>query len=123
MIVLILESVPTSLRGELTRWFVEPKTGVFVGRVSAQVRDLVWEMVCDKIKSGGALMLHSSNTEQGYAIKTHGDTSTELTDWEGLWLFRKPLSPKDKVVWMKEERALAWREALVSSEGVDEANA
>lgn len=111
---MIFESVPTSLRGELTRWFVEPKTGVFVGRVSAQVRDLVWEMACDKIKTGGALMLHSSNTEQGYAIKTHGDTSNELTSWEGLWLFRKPLSPKDKEVLMKEERANLRRDASVS---------
>lgn len=119
MIVLVLESVPTSLRGELTRWFVEPKTGIFVGRVSAQVRELVWEMVCDKISGGGALMLHSSNTEQGYVIKTHGETRNELTDWEGLWLFRKPLSPKDKVVWMKEERAQIRQEVLVSSESID----
>lgn len=123
MIVLILESVPASLRGELTRWFVEPKVGIFVGRVSAQVRELVWEMICDKVKSGSALMLHSSNTEQGYAIKTHGDGSRELADWEGLLLFRKPHSPTDQVKWLKEENALRWREADVSRDGVDEANA
>ncbi len=46
MIVLILEKVPTSLRGELTRWLLELKAGVFVGKVSAMVRDRLWEHVC-----------------------------------------------------------------------------
>ena len=39
MIVMILENVPTSLRGELSRWLLEPRAGVFVGHVSARVRD------------------------------------------------------------------------------------
>ena len=34
MIIMILENVPTGLRGELSRWLVEPKTGVFVGDFS-----------------------------------------------------------------------------------------
>lgn len=114
MIVIMLESVPSSLRGELTRWFVEPKTGVFVGNVSALVRDLVWEKICDKAPNGGAIMLHNSNTEQGYAVRTHGETSSELVSWEGLALFRKPLSPNDKVKMAKEERALAVHDLPVS---------
>ena len=105
VLVILLESVPTSLRGELTRWFVEPRSGVFVGNASALVRDLLWEKVCDKALHGGAIMVHNSNTEQGYAIRTHGETDTELVDWEGLWLFRKPLRPADKVKVAKEERA------------------
>lgn len=117
MIVIMLESVPSSLRGELTRWFVEPKTGVFVGNVSALVRDLIWEKICDKAPTGGAIMLHNSNTEQGYAVRTHGDTSSELVSWEGLSLFRKPLSPSDEVKVAKEERALAAKELSVSREG------
>ena len=35
MTVLILERVPATLRGELSRWMIEPRTGVFVGKVSA----------------------------------------------------------------------------------------
>ncbi|MBA3516457.1 MAG: type I-E CRISPR-associated endoribonuclease Cas2, partial [Rhizobiales bacterium] len=31
MVVMMLERVSPSLRGELTRWLIEPKTGVFVG--------------------------------------------------------------------------------------------
>ena len=36
MIVMILEKVSVGLRGELSRWLIEPRTGVFVGQVSAR---------------------------------------------------------------------------------------
>ena len=44
MVILILECVPSSLRGELTRWMLELKAGVFVGTMSAMVRDRLWEL-------------------------------------------------------------------------------
>ena len=34
MIIMILENVPVGLRGELSRWLIEPRAGVFVGHVS-----------------------------------------------------------------------------------------
>ena len=34
MTVLILERVPASLRGQLTRWMLEVKAGVFVGNIA-----------------------------------------------------------------------------------------
>ena len=40
--IMIPERVPQSLRGELTRWLLELKAGVFVGRVSAMVRERLW---------------------------------------------------------------------------------
>lgn len=43
--VLIVERARPSLRGELTRWFVELRSGVFVGNVSGVVRDKLWEKV------------------------------------------------------------------------------
>ncbi len=87
MVVIILESVPTSVRGELTRWLMELHSGVFVGNVSAMVRDKLWEMVCGKMKSkGGGFLIHSTNTEQGYAIHAAGTTSKVIEDYEGLLL-------------------------------------
>lgn len=105
MIVLVLENVPVSLRGELTRWFVELRSGVFVGRVTAQVRDLVWENICEKIGSGGGFMVYTTNTEQGYDIRSWGTTNTNIRNWEGLKLIQRELSPKDLVTISKEERA------------------
>ena len=90
MIVLILERVSPSLRGELTRWFLEPKAGVFVGRVSAMVRDRVWEKACKNAKDGACIMIYSSNTEQGYKVRTWGQTARLIEDFEGLFLVRTP---------------------------------
>ena len=41
MTVVILEAASPGLRGYLTRWMLEIRAGVFVGRVSARVRELV----------------------------------------------------------------------------------
>jgi CRISPR-associated protein Cas2 len=88
MVVLILERVPPSLRGELTRWFLEPKAGVFVGRVSALVRDKLWEKACKQARDGGCLLLHSSDHEQGYRVRSFGQTARSIDDFEGLVLVR-----------------------------------
>ncbi|MBI2889995.1 MAG: type I-E CRISPR-associated endoribonuclease Cas2 [Nitrospirae bacterium] len=90
MVVMILERVSPGLRGELTRWYLEPHAGVFVGRVSAMVRDRLWEKACGSAKDGGCVMIHSSNTEQGFAIRTWGRTARSINDFEGLFLVRTP---------------------------------
>ena len=92
MVVMILERVTPSLRGELTRWLIQPKTGVFVGRVSARVRDLLWQRVQKAVRTGAAVMLYSSNTEQGFDVQTCGPTSKLMADFEGLILPKTPVS-------------------------------
>lgn len=90
MVILILERVPVGLRGELSRWMLEPKAGVFVGSLSAIVRDLLWDKACKDSKDGGCVMIHDSNREQGFAIRTHGKTSRSVEDFDGLLLVRVP---------------------------------
>jgi CRISPR-associated protein Cas2 len=94
MVVMILEKVSPSLRGELTRWLLELKTGVFVGHVSALVRDKLWEMVCLKLKAGAGLMVFNAAREQGYEIRTHGPTSRVPEDFDGLILMKIPVKEK-----------------------------
>ena len=93
MNVMILENVPVSLRGELTRWLLEVKAGVFVGNVSAMVRDRLWKKVCADSKGGACMMLWSANNEQGFNIDFWGATSRIVTDWEGLKLLTRPSKP------------------------------
>lgn len=90
MVVMILENVPVAVRGELTRWLIEPHTGIFVGHVSAMVRDRLWEQCCKKCRSGGVVQIWSANTEQGYKIRIHGNTRRGVVDFEGLQLIRIP---------------------------------
>lgn len=89
--VLILESVPVGLRGELTRWLIEPHPGVFVGHVSALVRDRLWLKCCEKLQDGGAVQLWSVPNEQHFAIRAYGTPRREVVDFEGLKLIRVPM--------------------------------
>lgn len=43
MTVIAMDTAPEGVRGELTRWFLELKPGVFVGKVNVRIRDLLWE--------------------------------------------------------------------------------
>ncbi len=91
MIVLVLEKVPTSLRGELTRWLLEPHTGVFVGHVNATVRDHLWRKCIKAKRTGGVLQIWSTNNEQRFTMRSIGETQRQVVDLEGLQLIRKPL--------------------------------
>ena len=90
MVVIILEKVPAGLRGELTRWLLELKTGVFVGKISAMVRDKLWENVCIGSRGGAAILIHGADNEQGCAIRMWGMSSRSVVDFDGLQLVRVP---------------------------------
>ena len=90
MVILLMENVPAGLRGELSRWMIEPKAGVFIGKMSAMVRDKLWERACKGTKGGAATLFYSSQTEQGFTVRTHGEANRTLVDWEGLTLVRLP---------------------------------
>jgi CRISPR-associated protein Cas2 len=88
MVVFVLENVSPSLRGEMSRWLFEVKTGVFTGRISALVREELWQYVANKVGKGSALMLYSTNNEQGFSARMLGDRSRTLEDIEGVWLVK-----------------------------------
>jgi CRISPR-associated protein Cas2 len=90
MVVMILEKVPTSLRGELTRWLIEPRAGVFVGHVNAMVRDMLWQKCCARMREGGVLQVWSTNTEQRFLMRARGDTRRQIVELDGLQLIRLP---------------------------------
>lgn len=87
---MVLENEPSSLRGELTRWMLEVHAGVFVGNLSALVRDRLWEEVCGRLRGGAAILLHSAANEQGFAIRFWGLPSRVVEDFDGLLLVRRP---------------------------------
>lgn len=89
MVVMILERVPSSVRGELTRWLLEPRAGVFVGTVSAAVRDRLWERVCSQMRGGAGVLVYNSDNEQGFAMRLWGMPRRVIEDFEGLWLIRQ----------------------------------
>lgn len=90
MVVLCVMNCPPRLRGDLSKWMSEVNTGVYVGKLSARVREELWDRVCNNIKSGQATMVYSSNNEQGFTFCAHNTTWTPV-DYEGIVLMQKPL--------------------------------
>lgn len=86
MVVMTLEKVPDALKGELSRWLIEVQTGVYVGNLSATVRDLLWDKVVQHARSGRCTQLYRSNNEQGFVIRMHGEARRKLVDIEGYQL-------------------------------------
>ncbi len=89
MIVITLTDCPPALRGDLTKWLQEVNTGVYVGQVSARVRDEIWKRVRESIKSGRATMVFNTNNEQRLDFRVH-NTSWEPIDFDGLKLMLRP---------------------------------
>jgi CRISPR-associated protein Cas2 len=93
MNVIILERVPASLRGELSRWLIEPKTGTFIGYVSAMVRDRLWRKCCQRRGTGGVIQIWSTNNEQRFKIRMHGYTTRRIIELDGIQLIQIPHDP------------------------------
>lgn len=91
MTVLLLDRVAAGTRGELSRWMIEPKVGVFVGRPSAAVRERLWRRLCKEVSEGaGCMMITQAANEQGFRIECFGDPSRLVVDFEGLFLVKTP---------------------------------
>ncbi|PST47170.1 type I-E CRISPR-associated endoribonuclease Cas2 [Bifidobacterium callitrichos] len=90
MMVIVLTACPSGLRGDLTRWLLEISAGVFVGHVSARVRDRLWERVTGMVKDGRAIMVYSARNEQHLAFRVHR-SDWSPTDCDGLELIKRPM--------------------------------
>lgn len=89
MTVIVLAVCPEGLRGHLTRWLVEISSGVYVGNVSARVRDLLWQRVLEMVGRGRALMVHSVAGEQRLSFRSHNHEWSPK-DFDGITLMMRP---------------------------------
>ena len=88
MIVITLTKVPKALRGDLTKWYQEIQTGVYVGNVSARVRDSLWSRIVKNIGQGQATMVYNANNEIGYQFKTTR-RDHQVVDFDGIPLMMR----------------------------------
>lgn len=89
MMVLVLSACPVGLRGDLTKWLYEISAGVFVGTVSARVRQELWIRVTSTAGSGRAILIWSAPGEQRMQFDVHSH-HWETVDLDGLTLMRRP---------------------------------
>ena len=91
MIVITLTSCPPKLRGDLSKWLCEINTGVYVGNLSARVRDGLRLRICENLDNGKATMVYSSNNEQKLEFRVHNGEWVPV-DFDGITLMKRPLA-------------------------------
>ena len=72
---------------------IEPKAGMFLGRMTARMRDRLWRKAVEGAgDSGSVVQVWTAATPQGFAFRVHGDPTRHWVDLEGLHLvaIRRP---------------------------------
>lgn len=107
MVVVVLTACPAGLRGHVTRWLLEIAPGVFCGRISARVRDQLWDRIVEMSKDGRALMVFNRRSDQGLDFRVHNH-DWETVDFNGITLIRRPderdRTPAMRPGWSKASR-------------------
>ncbi|EDI7678433.1 type I-E CRISPR-associated endoribonuclease Cas2 [Salmonella enterica] len=86
MLVVVTENVPPRLRGRLAIWLLEIRAGVYVGDVSAKIREMIWQQISVLTDEGNVVMAWATNTESGFEFQTFGENRRIPVDLDGLRL-------------------------------------
>ena len=86
MLVIVTENAPPRLRGRLAIWLLEVRAGVYVGKYSRKVREMIWNHVERELEDGNAVMAWGTNTEAGFDFVTLGANRREPVELDGAKL-------------------------------------
>jgi len=86
MLVIVVENAPPRLRGRIALWLLEVRAGVYIGKVSRRIREMVWDTVEKGLEDGNAVMAWDSNTESGFDFLTLGANRRIPKEMDGLKL-------------------------------------
>jgi CRISPR-associated protein Cas2 len=86
MLVIVVENAPPRLRGRLALWLLEVRAGVYVGKVSRRVRDMLWDNIEKGIDEGNAVMSWVTNSESGFDFLTIGANRRIPVEMDGIKL-------------------------------------
>ena len=84
MFVIYLENYPEQLRGKLKIYLYEIKPALYVGTTSTRIRDMIWDEMILTCHNVNALLLYPDNNEQGFSVKTFGETKRKVQNFDGL---------------------------------------
>ena len=86
MLVIVVENAPPRLRGRLAIWLLEVRAGVYVGKVSRRIREMIWGQIEKGIEDGNAVMAWSTNTESSFDFFTIGKNRRIPKEMDGVKL-------------------------------------
>ncbi len=86
MMVIVVENAPPRLRGRLAVWLLEIRAGVYVGKVSRRIREMIWSQVQAGIGEGNAVVAWATNMEAGFDFETLGPNRRIPKELDGVKL-------------------------------------
>ena len=95
MLVIVVENAPPRLRGRLAVWLLEIRAGVYVGKYSRRVREMIWSQVREGIGDGNAVITWTTNTESGFDFLTIGANRRIPLEKEGVVLVSFHQEPEE----------------------------
>jgi CRISPR-associated protein Cas2 len=96
MLMVVVENVPSRLRGRLAVWLLEVRAGVYVGNYSRRTREMIWEQVKRNVENGNAVIAWTSSNDAGFDFETYGQNRRRPIEYEGLRLVAfAPPKPSD----------------------------
>ena len=94
MTMISLTQAPARTRGLLSRYCLEVRSGLFVGRLDTRMRTTLWGVVQEQATpKTSAVLAWSRPTAQGFAFESFGPTSRRPVIVDGLWLVAE--SPRE----------------------------
>ncbi|TKB25396.1 type I-E CRISPR-associated endoribonuclease Cas2 [Desulfopila sp. IMCC35006] len=86
MLVIVIENAPPRLRGRLAVWLLEIRAGIYVGKVSRRIQEMIWSQVEHGIEEGNAVIAWSTNSERGFDFNTIGENRRIPLEIDGIKL-------------------------------------
>jgi CRISPR-associated protein Cas2 len=86
MLVIVVENAPPRLRGRLSLWLIEARSGVYVGAYSRKTREMIWDQVRNAIGEGNAVLVYAAPNDAGFTIETCGTNRRIPVDFDGFTL-------------------------------------
>jgi len=86
MLVIVVENAPPRLRGRLAVWLLEIRAGVYVGKASRRIREMIWGQVTVGIENGNAILAWTTNNDRGFDFDTIGDNRRIPIELDGFKL-------------------------------------
>jgi CRISPR-associated protein Cas2 len=96
MLVIVVENVPSRLRGRLAVYLIEIRAGVYIGKAGRRIREMLWNTVLEGHGAGNACMAWATNTESGFEFLTCGSNRRIPVDWDGIRLVSFTPIPEDE---------------------------
>jgi CRISPR-associated protein Cas2 len=95
MVVFSLTNAPQRVRGLISRYCLEVRAGLFVGRLDKRMRLKLWAAVEETATARtSAVMCWARPTAQGYAFKSLGPGARQPVRYDGLWLVAEQAEKK-----------------------------